>query len=192
VTFADPYVYPGTETLRNNLGIRDPVRLAVAEASITAVSLTRLGQHHLDGSYNLDHLKAFHWAVFADLYPWAGEIRTVRIAKSALFALPEHIEPYLTGQLSRLAGENHLRNLERGLFIERLTDYLAEVNAVHPFREGNGRTQRSFFGQLARDAGYEIRWDRLDPARNIEASVASLNGDNSKLHSLLRDLVESE
>jgi len=63
---------------------------------------------------------------------------------------------------------------------------------VHPFREGNGRTQRAFFGQVARDAGYEIRWDRLDPARNIEASVASLNGDNSRFHSLLRDLVESE
>jgi cell filamentation protein len=192
VTFADPYVYPGTETLRNNLGIRDPGRLAVVEASITAVALTRLGQRRLDGLYDLGHLKAFHRAVFADIYPWAGEIRTVRIAKSALFALPEHIEPYLTGQLSRLAGENHLRNLRRDLFIERLTHYLAEVNAVHPFREGNGRTQRAFFGQVARDAGYEIRWDRLGPARNIEASVASLDGDNSKLHSLLRDLVESE
>ena len=63
---------------------------------------------------------------------------------------------------------------------------------MHPFREGNGRAQRAFFGQLARDAGYEIRWDRLDPARNIEASAASLNGDNPKLHALMQELVKPE
>ena len=74
--------------------------------------------------------------------------------------------------------------------MERATHYLAEVNAVHPFREGNGRTQRVFFGQLARDAGYTIAWARLDPDRNIEASMASLSGDNSKLQELMSELVE--
>ncbi len=64
MTLADPYVYPGTETLRNNLDIRDQDRLAIVEANITAVALTKLGQRHLDGSYDLDHLKAFHRAVF--------------------------------------------------------------------------------------------------------------------------------
>jgi cell filamentation protein len=61
---------------------------------------------------------------------------------------------------------------------------------VHPFREGNGRTQRAFFGQLARDAGHRIRWDRLDAARNAEASRASLSGNDSALRALLADLVE--
>jgi cell filamentation protein len=192
VTFADPYCYPGTEVLRNKLDIRDPARLSVAEANVTVMALVKLGQRRIDGRYDLDHLRAFHRAIFENIYPWAGEIRTVSIAKSNLFALPEHIEPYLSGQLSRLRGENFLRNLERDIFTERLVYYFAEVNAVHPFREGNGRTQRAFFAQLAHDAGYRIHWDQLDSNRNNEASAASLNGDSSKLHLLMRGLIEAE
>lgn len=151
----------------------------------------RLGQRRLDGSYDVSHLRAFHRAIFSDIYTWAGELRTVRIHKvGASFGWPEHIDPYLTGQLSGLTSENYLHDLEQDRFTDRLAYYLAEVNAAHPFREGNGRTQRAFFGQLARDAGYEIRWDRLDPARNIEASAASLNGDNAKLRALMHELVE--
>ena len=112
------------------------------------------------------------------------------IAKTQLFALPQHIRPYLDDQLGRLAAENHLRGVDQARFVERLTHYFAEVNAVHPFCEGNGRTQRAFFGQLAHNAGYEIAWDRLDAEANIEASVASLDGDNSKLAALLADLTE--
>jgi len=191
VAFPDPYVYPGTHTLQNKLGIRDPERLATVEASITAVALARLGQRRLDGSYDVSHLRAFHRAIFSDIYTWAGELRTVRIHKvGASFGWPEHIDPCLTGQLSGLTSENYLHDLEQDRFTDRLAYYLAEVNAAHPFREGNGRTQRAFFGQLARDAGYEIRWDRLDPARNIEASAASLNGDNAKLRALMHELVE--
>jgi len=51
-----------------------------------------------------------------------------------------------------LRGENFLRDLDREPFIARPAYYLGEVNAVHPFCEGNGRTQRAFFEQLARDA----------------------------------------
>jgi cell filamentation protein len=59
---------------------------------------------------------------------------------------------------SALREEDRLQGLERGAFIDRLTFYLGEVNAVHPFREGNGRAQRAFFEQLARDAGFTLNW----------------------------------
>lgn len=65
------------------------------------------------------------------------------------------------------------------------------MNAAHPFREGNGRTQRAFFGQLARDAGHRVAWERLDPVRNVEASIASHNGDDEPLRKLLDELVEN-
>lgn len=81
-----------------------------------------------------------------------------------------HIEPYLGGVLAQLAAEQHLRGLDRDPFIDRLTHYLAELNATHPFREGNGRTQRPFVQQLAEDAGYHIDWRTLDPQENIDAS----------------------
>jgi cell filamentation protein, protein adenylyltransferase len=162
----------------------------VAEANVTGPKIAELGSRRLAGTYDLAHLQRFHREIFSDVYPWAGEIRSVYIAKSQLFAAPQNIRPYLRDQLDRLGAENHLRGLDQSQFVERATYYLAEVNAVHPFREGNGRTQRAFFGQLARDADYTIAWARLDPDRNIEASIASLNGDNSKLHELLSELVE--
>jgi cell filamentation protein len=187
---SDPYVYPGTGTLRNNFDIRDTARLRVVEASLTAMALAQLDAEGLPGGYDVAHLQAFHRAIFRDVYPWAGQIRTVQISRMVPFARPENIEPYLSGRLRELAAEGYLRGLPRGQFIARLARYLGEVNAVHPFRDGNGRTQRAFFGQLARNAGHRIRWDRLDTARNIEASRASLSGHDSALRALLTDLVE--
>lgn len=186
----DPYVYPGTDVLRNRFDIRDADRLRVIEASITALKIAALDQRRLRGNYDLAHLQTFHRAIFSDVYPWAGEVRSVYIARSTLFAAPENIRPYLSAQLRELAAEDYLQGLDQPRFTDRLAHYLGEVNAVHPFREGNGRTQRSFFGQLARDAGYEIAWDRLDPDRNIAASAASLSGNNTELRSLLAELIE--
>lgn len=188
---ADPYVYPGTDVLRNHLGIRDPAQLQAAEANSTGPRIALLRLRSLPGRYDLGHLQAFHRAIFSGIYPWAGEIRAVAIAKSHLFALPQHIGPYLGYQLAKLATEHHLRGLDQTRFIDRLTYYFAEVNAVHPFREGNGRTQRAFFSQLARAAGYKLAWERLDAEANIEAAIASLNGDNSKLAELLGYITEA-
>jgi cell filamentation protein len=81
--------------------------------------------------------------------------------------------------------------MERVPFVDRLTYYLGEVNAVHPFREGNGRTQRAFFEQLACDAGFTLNWQYLDAARNIEASAAIMRGDAEPMRKMLDSLVTS-
>lgn len=188
---ADPYVYPGTEVLRNRFGIRDADELARREGEITIVTLAQLENEPLPGNYDLAHLRAMHAHIFGDVYPWAGEFRTVQITKdSHLFALPQHMETYLSQVLDRLAQENHLRGLERDVFLDRVAESYADINAVHPFREGNGRTQRAFVGQLAQEAGYSIAWDRLDPARNIDASIASHDGNNAPMRDMFDDLVE--
>jgi cell filamentation protein len=61
--------------------------------------------------------------------------------------------------------------------------------ALHPFREGNGRAQRAFFGQLARDAGFTLAWQHLDPIRNVEASAAIMRGDSAPMREMLGALV---
>ena len=76
------------------------------------------------------------------------------------------------------------------MFTERLTYYLGEVNAVHPFREGNGRTQRAFFEQLADDAGFTLAWQHLDADRNIAASAAIMRGDTAPMRKMLDELVQ--
>ena len=185
----DPYVYPGTNVLRNRFDVRDADELARREHDASSARVLALLVKPLPGRYDLAHLQAFHRHIFGDVYEWAGELRTVAIAKADLFALPMHIAPYLSGVLAGLPRENYLRGLPADRLADRLAYYLAEINAVHPFREGNGRTQRAFVGQLAADAGHHLAWERLTPERNIEASVAAMRGDNAPLRQALAEVM---
>ncbi|MCO6005674.1 Fic family protein [Actinoallomurus purpureus] len=186
----DPYTDPSTGVLLNKLGISDPDELSRAEADLTYLMLARLEARSLPGKYDLAHLRSFHKTIFGDLYPWAGELRTVLIAKGHPFCLPQFIQSASDEIFFGLAREGYLRGLRRSEFAGRLAFYLGEINAIHPFREGNGRTQRAFFGQLARDAGFIVNWRRLDADRNIEASIAIMRGDPEPMRSMLDELVE--
>ncbi len=186
----DPYVDPETGALVNLLGLTDAEGLATSEAQYVALGLHELDQRPLPGAYDVAHLQAFHRHLFGDVYPWAGDFRTVNIARSASFGDWRHIRTYLEQVFADLARENHLAGLGREEFVRRLAHYFGEVNAAHPFREGNGRTQRAFFRQLARDAGWSLRWANVSAEENAAASEASLMGDNGPLEALLDRAVE--
>ena len=186
----DPYLDPETGVLRNRLGISDPDELEAADADFSAVRLAGLGQQRLPGDYDLAHLQRFHERIFGDVYPWAGQLRTVGIAKAGVFCLPQHLESFAAEVFDRLACVDYLRGRDRETFIDGLTGLLADLNALHPFREGNGRTQRAFCAQLARDAGHHLRWAAMDPRENLEASRVSLAGDNRPLRAMLEPLVD--
>jgi len=113
----------------------------------------------------------------------------VVLAKTDLFCLPEHIEAYGSEIFAKLAEEDRLRSLDRDRFIDRLAHYLSDVNALHPFRDGNGRTQRAFFAQLASDAGYRLDWQLVDPQINIEASIAAMQGHEVPMRNLLAEII---
>jgi cell filamentation protein len=184
---ADPYVYPGTAVLRNLAGLKDADTLAAHEAQTSTLRLAQLAGLTLSGSYDLPHLQAFHRFIFQDIYSWAGELRSVPLAKpGSMFALPEHVESYSAEVLRQLAREQHLRGLSRDEFAARLAYYYAEINAVHPFRDGNGRTQRAFLRQLALNAGHTLGWEHLESKMLVHASQRSHMGDNLPL----RDLIE--
>ncbi len=188
---ADPYVYPGTAVLCNLAGLRDADALADHEAQVSTLRLAQLTELKLEGAYDLLHLREFHRFIFQDVYSWAGELRSVPLAKpGSMFALPEHIESYAADVLCQLANEGHLRGLRRDQFAERVTHYYAEVNAVHPFREGNGRAQRAFLRQLAMDAGHSLAWERLDAQALVHASRSSFQGDNLPLRDLIEQLLD--
>jgi cell filamentation protein len=186
----DPYVYPRTGVLRNNLEIYDQAQLARAEADIARAALAVLSENPPPGSYDLSHWQAFHRRIFGSLYPWAGELRTVQIAKpNAFYARPEHIESYAQGIFTELDRDHHLKGLDRATFVERLTHYHAEMYAVHPFREGNTRSLRALLSQLAREAGYRLSWEHLDHTQSFAANVRSLNGKNDQLQALLDSII---
>lgn len=182
----DPYLDLENGVLRNRLGLTDSVALAAAEAEYTTARIFGLQRSPVPGGYDLGHLQAFHWHLFGDVYTWAGQLRTVRMGKGGhAFCPPEQIQVRATALFDGLAAVDHLRGLDRAATVTGLAALLAGINHLHPFREGNGRTQRTFLRQLAEECGYRIRWEALDPGANISASRAALNGDLDPLRTLL-------
>ena len=181
----DPYSDPVTGVLYNKLGLGTAAGLEAAEREITHAALVLLDESPVSPGYDLPHLREIHKRIFGDIYEWAGQIRTVTIARGAVFCLPQYIDSSAAVIFGELHDEDYLRGLRRDAFGGRLAHYLGEVNALHPFREGNGRAQRAFFGQLARDAGFTLAWQHLDPARNVEASAAIMRGDREPMREML-------
>jgi cell filamentation protein len=186
----DSYADPVTGVLRNKPGLETPAELEAAEREITHAALIFLRESPVSPGYDLGHLRAIHQRIFGDIYHWAGQLRTVTISKGSWFCLPQYIESSAAEIFREMHGEGLLRGLSRDAFTERLTYYLGEVNAVHPFREGNGRAQRAFFEQLASDARFILDWQYLDADRNVAASAAIMHGDPDPMRKMLDELVQ--
>jgi len=136
----DPYLNQAG-ILKNKLGAKTEEELDLAETIFVLRKLTLLLQKQIEGKFDLAHLKAIHKFLFEDVYEWAGELRTISISKgSSMFALPLRIEPEANKLFAQLKAENYLQELALEPFIQRLAFYWGELNMLHPFREGNGRT----------------------------------------------------
>lgn len=186
----DPYTW-SDGCLRNKLDIRDRRVLAVIEARIVTVRDAVLARETLPGEYNLEHLQRFHYELFRDVYDWAGETRTVDIAKvDVQFCHWRFVAEQTTALLAQLEDDNWLTGKSRDAFMDRLAYYYGELNARHPFREGNGRAQRAFLRQLAAAAGWRLDWSALDGEANIMASQHSWRtADHSPLRAVLEPVV---
>lgn len=82
-----------------------------------------------------------------------------------------------------------MQGLEAEEFSHKAAHFLAELNAIHAFREGNGRSQLSFFALLANNAGHPLNLDRLDPGEMLAAMIASFDGDEQKLAAVVLELI---
>jgi cell filamentation protein len=172
---SDPYVIPGTRCLRNKLSLEDAGALKDVEAKIVSIRDVEVARSVLPGEYNSGHLQAFHRHLFQDVYDWAGKFRTVDIGKGGVyFANWTFLDDEVSSVLAQLERDSWLTGLQRERFVQRLAYYYGELNARHPFREGNGRTQRAFLRQLAASAGWRLDWSELSRSDNIEASRQSL------------------
>jgi len=191
VTYAvgpDPYCYPGTAILENIPGLRDSEALSVFEAISSA---ERAEEPLPTGRFSVSHFRAIHHHLFQDVYRWAGKPRDIRIAKNdSMFCYPEHIESELEKLFVRLKEQNYLRGSDPREFAVGLASFLSDLNAIHAFREGNGRTQMVFVTILAAKAGHPLDLDRLDPAGFLEAMIASFAGDESQLSRQILSLIE--
>lgn len=188
----DPYVDAGSGILRNLPGILNPQTLDAFEGEMFVIRQMELSANPVAGTFDLAHLRAIHRHLFQDVYRWAGEVRTVDISKGmSQFGNHLFIESYASSVFAKLAKERPTWNPSVINLPERLSEYLGEINALHPFREGNGRTQRIFIGQLAACHGLVIRWDEMKPGEMLDASIASFVGNNQPLRDLIARHCES-
>lgn len=184
----DPYLYKGTAVLKNRAGIREAPDLERYEAAAT---LARSREPLPDGRLGVAHYRAVHRHLFQDVYSWAGRLRTVRLAKgTSVFCYPENIAAQLARTFADLRDKHWLRNLAAEDFADGAAHLLAELNAVHAFREGNGRAQNSFFEMIAEQAGHKADFSRLVPVRFLEAMIESFNGDEEALAAQVLALID--
>jgi cell filamentation protein len=184
----DPYLYPGTDVLKNLRDIRDPNTLSKFEAESTTRRIVQLINSPVQCRFDTVCLRAIHRHIFQDVYSWAGQFRTVNISKGGHpFAVAAFIEPVLDDVLRKLSEEACLRGTDPVSFARRAGFYLGEINAVHPFREGNGRTQREFIREMGVQAGFIVDWSRITRDEMMAASRESFrSGDSSGLAALIR------
>lgn len=184
---SDPYVCSNTTVLKNRFGIKCQDELDSIERYSSTARLAELIEKPIKGNFDLVHLQKIHEHIFQDLYPWAGNIRTVDIAKSTMFCPMQHFHSYQEDVFKKLQKENSLQGLDIDQFSKRAAYYLGEINMLHPFREGNGRTQREFMRELALCAGYDLSFDKVSRQEMIEASIHSASVSNDKFEKLIRD-----
>ena len=185
------YCYPESEVLVNLFNLMDEEKLKELEKVYTLFRLSELRIKNPADPVNQEAFIEIHRSILQDVYPFAGELRKEMISKgSSSFAHPKFIDAELRRIFAELKQDNYLKNLPRCEFVPRLAHYLAELNALHPFREGNGRTVREFARQLALNAGYRLDWENIaEPAEIINAFVDSFNASNARLENLLDEIV---
>jgi cell filamentation protein len=182
----ETYCYQGTNVLRNKLSITNQTELEIAENTLVG---SKMLSHLPTGNLDIAHFKALHKHLFGAIYDWAGDFRTIRISKdNSHFCYPENIQ----SELERLFDNSRLLQSPSlnfdDLVIQGAT-FLSELNAIHPFREGNGRTQMVFLQMILDSFGIIVDYSKSNKSDIINAIVHGFKHDNSLLEIELRKII---
>ena len=179
----DPYLIPGMFVLRNKLGLTDFKELSTSEYEYAVVGAIELFKSERKFQISMRAWRTIHKGLLHDVYDWAGEYRTIFISKEnerglSRFCAPDRIEVEGTKALEGLkAALKYINQAPLPKVMDAMADSYIALNQVHPFREGNGRSQKLFFSLIARQHGIQLHWNAIDPADHIAAAV---NGDHGE------------
>lgn len=189
MSFVDPYIAPSSSVLKNKFGITSQAALDRVEREWV---VQRILEGYPDGAFDLKHLQAIHRHLFQDIFDWAGETRTVELFKNNdRFQPYGYIQNGMADVHARIISQNFLKELSKASFAHAAARIIGDVNYVHPFREGNGRTQLRYLQQLAEQAGHPLDITRFEDDW-ILASRASHRGDYDPMAaSILNAIVQT-
>jgi cell filamentation protein len=203
------YTLADGETLKNKLGATSHDQLEKLEADPVKRRIVEI-EYGLGptGQFDSSYLKALHHYIFQDVFEWAGHTRNEHVKLSDGSTATEPIlrkavgKPFLTGPIipsaldgitAKIRNAGYLRDLPRNEFSERAADFMIELNNVHPFREGNGRTQRTFMRKLAKAAGHNLDFTVISGERMTRASIAAHEQDDpSMMRRMFDEISNSE
>lgn len=181
------YCYPNSNVLINLANLRSAEELNEFELAMTA---QRAEEALPAGRYSANHFCAVHRHLFQDVYAWAGKLRRIRIAKGdTMFCYPENIRREMQRLFGQLHKDNFLRCLTQREFVAKAASFLATLNAIHAFRDGNGRTQLAFLAMLASQASHPLYTDDLKPSDFLDAMIASFGGNEEPLRDQLKRMM---
>ena len=174
--------YEGTTCLINKFDIHDESKLAILESDITLAKSIILEHMPIELPMDFNFYKNIHRVLFEDIYDWAGELRTVDISKKGTnFCSVNQLEELCENCFKRLISNNYFKDLNKKEFINEIVDFYITLNMLHPFREGNGRTQRIFITKLIKYNDYDFDFANMDNDELMSATIKAANGINDFL-----------
>lgn len=180
------YCYKETDVLINKLNITNDEDLFNAERELVSLRTYELNEKPLKCNFDFNYLKDIHKYLFQDVYRWAGDIRNCNIAKQDLFCLTEHIESFGNDVFNKLKKEKYFVEYDSDTTLDKLVELFADINALHLFREGNGRSQRVFIESLAKINGIYLDLTNVSKMDMIVASHDSINGNYTKFKDMFK------
>ena len=169
--------YPASTVLINKLGIRSQTELDEAERIAVTFRSVELETTPPKSLLTFADYSALHRTLFSDLYDWAGTLRTIDLSKKGTYFCPAIQLPEISGSLfARLQAADGFNGLPQEDFSAAIAEFYHDLNMLHPFREGNGRTQRLFFTLLIRRAGYDIDFAQQDTDLLMIATILAAQG----------------
>ena len=185
----DVYCYDNSNVLINKLNITDEKELEEKERKISLLN-TILLYEEVDIQkikFDIKFYKQIHKTLFNDIYPFAGNFRNIVLSKgNSRFCEPQYIDLNIKRIFKELKSDNFLYNLKKEVFIEKIAYYYSELNAIHAYREGNGRTNRIFLDLLAKKNEHDLGIENWKTKEQLNAMIDSMKGDNKKLVNLLK------
>ena len=174
--------YEGTFCLINKFGIKDEEKLSIFEANVTFAKICEIESDLVEFPLTAEGYKTIHRFIFEDIYDWAGEYRKVDISKKGTsFAPFGSIEQLMTNCFDRLEKLDYFIGTDPTDYIESISDLYQTLNMIHPFREGNGRTQRAFVSKLVRLNGHSADFARVDEDELMISTIQAANGVTENL-----------
>ena len=168
------YCYPDTDVLVNKLGIRDKDALKAAEIEFVAIKQIALLEEPIPGRFTKTHLMRIHRFLF-----------------DTMFYPPDAIDRQLKKIFAQIHEKQLLKETDRQKQIENLSWVMAELNIVHPFREGNGRSTRELIRCMALEYGLHINWGNTDRETLINAAIDAVD-DDMAFCGVLTQCIETE